>query len=288
MNSNGKLKKSLKNGEEIVVETKDDEMVYLASKYNCPKSLLKLIELKSDINTKNCDFFIFFFSKIVFFLSYDLDLTDSGKSGSTPLHVACWGSNYECVKILLENGADKKMLNNYGESCLHNAKNSPKGMNQKIVEMLENEEIEKKQEFKIQKNPNFELTKKNVLSLKIKQSNSSNQIEKVYLKENYTKETKVVIISDTHVTWNSDKLKVPDGDILIHCGDYSKKGKESEVTGFVEFMNKQPHKHKIVVSGIFYFLYFIYFSFILFLILFFILFFIFLFFIYFVFEKRKS
>ena len=225
-------------------------------------------------------FSFFFFSKIVFFLSYDLDLTDSGKSGSTPLHVACWGSNYECVKILLENGADKKMLNNYGESCLHNAKNSPKGMNQKIVEMLENEEIEKKQEFKIQKNPNFELTKKNVLSLKIKQSNSSNQIEKVYLKENHTKETKVVIISDTHVTWNSDKLKVPDGDILIHCGDYSKKGKESEVTGFVEFMNKQPHKHKIVF---WYFLFFIFYLFFFYFIFNFIFYFIFYFFIFYLF-----
>lgn len=57
---------------------------------------------------------------------------------------------------------------------------------------------------------------------------------------------KLVIISDTH-----DKLikELPDGDVLIHCGDYSLYGEYEETKKFFDWFNSQPHKHKIIIPG---------------------------------------
>jgi len=71
------------------------------------------------------------------------------------------------------------------------------------------------------------------------------------------KKWRIVVISDTH---NDHKLirDIPDGDILIHCGDFSHKNdwknlseKEipSTVIEFNKFIGKFPHKHKIVIAG---------------------------------------
>ena len=58
---------------------------------------------------------------------------------------------------------------------------------------------------------------------------------------------RVVAISDTH-TYH-DKLNLPDGDILIHSGDFTFKGREDEVRSFGEWFKAQPHEHKCVISG---------------------------------------
>lgn len=58
---------------------------------------------------------------------------------------------------------------------------------------------------------------------------------------------KVVIVSDTHNL--HDKLILPDGDILIHCGDYSTKGSLTEFTNFAQWMVKQNFKYKLVLKG---------------------------------------
>lgn len=58
---------------------------------------------------------------------------------------------------------------------------------------------------------------------------------------------KLVIISDTHC--NHDKLTIPHGDILIHCGDYSNCGSFHETKQFFDWFSKQPHKYKIVIPG---------------------------------------
>jgi predicted phosphodiesterase len=58
---------------------------------------------------------------------------------------------------------------------------------------------------------------------------------------------KIVIISDTH---NKHKqIKIPDGDILIHCGDFTSYGYKDEVKRFIEWFSKQTHKHKIFIAG---------------------------------------
>jgi len=58
---------------------------------------------------------------------------------------------------------------------------------------------------------------------------------------------RLVHISDTHD--GHDGLIVPDGDILIHSGDFTNHGNPSEVARFAAFLSAQPHRHKIVVAG---------------------------------------
>jgi Icc-related predicted phosphoesterase len=58
---------------------------------------------------------------------------------------------------------------------------------------------------------------------------------------------KLVFISDTHC--QLDKITVPDGDVLIHCGDALSSGSESEFKEFIKQFKKLPHKHKIYVPG---------------------------------------
>ena len=58
---------------------------------------------------------------------------------------------------------------------------------------------------------------------------------------------KVVAISDTH---NQLKyIDVPDGDVLIHAGDFSMMGREGEVDQFFEDLMILPHQHKIFIAG---------------------------------------
>jgi predicted phosphodiesterase len=58
---------------------------------------------------------------------------------------------------------------------------------------------------------------------------------------------KVVMISDTHDDHRS--LTVPDGDILIHAGDWTCFGRREQATDFNEWLETLPHLHKIVVNG---------------------------------------
>jgi len=58
---------------------------------------------------------------------------------------------------------------------------------------------------------------------------------------------KFVAISDTHCRHQS--LRLPKGDVLLHAGDISYKGKKSEVMDFLEWFKKQDFKHKIFIAG---------------------------------------
>jgi len=57
-----------------------------------------------------------------------------------------------------------------------------------------------------------------------------------------------VFASDTHEApdWENN---LPDGDVLIHCGDFTMLGGLQETKDFVSKFEKQPHKIKIVVAG---------------------------------------
>jgi len=58
---------------------------------------------------------------------------------------------------------------------------------------------------------------------------------------------RLVLLGDTH--GQHDDLEVPDGDLLIHAGDFCSMGLLAEVQRFGRFLARQPHTHKIVVAG---------------------------------------
>ena len=61
------------------------------------------------------------------------------------------------------------------------------------------------------------------------------------------KKLRLVLLSDTHGYHN--EVVVPDGDVLIHAGDYSAQGTFRDLVAFNVWLGRQPHKHKLVISG---------------------------------------
>jgi predicted phosphohydrolase len=57
----------------------------------------------------------------------------------------------------------------------------------------------------------------------------------------------IVAIADSHGLHR--KLRIPDGDILIHAGDLTRSGNIGELDEFNEFLGGLPHRHKIVIAG---------------------------------------
>ncbi|KAM3133384.1 hypothetical protein pb186bvf_014545 [Paramecium bursaria] len=62
-----------------------------------------------------------------------------------------------------------------------------------------------------------------------------------------TKELQIVCISDTH----GSIIPLPEGDILIHCGDFTNVGEGPEIVKFANWMKslKNQFKHIIVIAG---------------------------------------
>ena len=58
---------------------------------------------------------------------------------------------------------------------------------------------------------------------------------------------KLTFISDTH--YQHHKLSLESGDVLIHCGDFTRRGALDEVANFADFMGAQDFKYKIVIAG---------------------------------------
>ena len=58
---------------------------------------------------------------------------------------------------------------------------------------------------------------------------------------------RIVCLSDTH--GRHKKLKVPDGDVLIHAGDITPSGEIEMLGSFNKWVGKLPHEHKIVIAG---------------------------------------
>lgn len=59
---------------------------------------------------------------------------------------------------------------------------------------------------------------------------------------------RIVCMSDTH-SHQKFQFKIPNGDIFIHAGDFTKTGALKEVIDFNEWIGKLPHKHKLVIAG---------------------------------------
>ncbi len=59
--------------------------------------------------------------------------------------------------------------------------------------------------------------------------------------------TRIVAISDTHRM--HDRLVIPEGDILVHAGDFCGHGHLREAIAFVAWLEAQPHLRKVVIAG---------------------------------------
>jgi Icc-related predicted phosphoesterase len=57
---------------------------------------------------------------------------------------------------------------------------------------------------------------------------------------------RIVILSDTHLKHDFD---VPDGDVLVHCGDFTMEGDGRQIARFDAWIAALPHRWKIVVAG---------------------------------------
>ncbi|MAG25635.1 metallophosphoesterase [Candidatus Pacearchaeota archaeon] len=60
---------------------------------------------------------------------------------------------------------------------------------------------------------------------------------------------KIVLISDTHLLHDQMKHDIPDGDVLVHCGDGLNTGSADDFWKFKLWFNSLPHKNKIYVPG---------------------------------------
>lgn len=58
---------------------------------------------------------------------------------------------------------------------------------------------------------------------------------------------RIVCLSDTHGL--HEKLDVPEGDLLLHAGDFSMAGRADEIERFDRWLATLPHEHKVVVAG---------------------------------------
>lgn len=58
---------------------------------------------------------------------------------------------------------------------------------------------------------------------------------------------RIIALSDTHNEHES--IKLPDGDILIYCGDATAKGTEPEIKSFCKWFSSQKFMHKIFIPG---------------------------------------
>lgn len=61
------------------------------------------------------------------------------------------------------------------------------------------------------------------------------------------KDLTFVCISDTHT--KTYGLNLPEGDVLLHAGDFSSTGLPEEVANFNEWLSKQNFKYKVVIAG---------------------------------------
>jgi Icc-related predicted phosphoesterase len=60
---------------------------------------------------------------------------------------------------------------------------------------------------------------------------------------------KIIFISDTHTLHGQMLNEIPEGDVLVHCGDVSGRGTGREIQDFLAWFSSLPHKNKIFIAG---------------------------------------
>lgn len=58
---------------------------------------------------------------------------------------------------------------------------------------------------------------------------------------------KIVCLADTHGLHR--RVQVPDGDVLVHAGDFTERGEPAEVDNFLDWLEALPHEHKVFIAG---------------------------------------
>ncbi len=58
---------------------------------------------------------------------------------------------------------------------------------------------------------------------------------------------KIVFISDTHGF--HDQVFLPEGDMIVHAGDLSKRGLAMEIQAFVDWFAQLPYRYKVFIGG---------------------------------------
>ena len=58
---------------------------------------------------------------------------------------------------------------------------------------------------------------------------------------------RLVLLSDTHGLHR--EISIPDGDVLVHAGDFCSEGEAVQARSFGEFLRGLPHRHKVVIAG---------------------------------------
>ncbi|MCB0845437.1 MAG: metallophosphatase domain-containing protein [Bacteroidetes bacterium] len=58
---------------------------------------------------------------------------------------------------------------------------------------------------------------------------------------------KIVCISDSHR--QHDKLTLPEGDMILHAGDISGRGRKIEMEEFLEWFSALPYQYKVFIAG---------------------------------------
>jgi len=79
----------------------------------------------------------------------------------------------------------------------------------------------------------------NVMRLQVRQPSTPPSEDKL----------RFVCMSDTHSLTSHLKNPIPDGDVFVHAGDFTRTGKLSEVKEFNSWLATLPHKHKVVIAG---------------------------------------
>jgi len=64
-----------------------------------------------------------------------------------------------------------------------------------------------------------------------------------------SKVLRVVCISDTHGKHRKMTQSIPDGDVLIHAGDFTNVGHTKQVQDVCEWMSELPHTYKLLIAG---------------------------------------
>jgi Icc-related predicted phosphoesterase len=59
--------------------------------------------------------------------------------------------------------------------------------------------------------------------------------------------TRVALVSDTH--GKHDRLIVPACDLLVHCGDFSRRGRRDELDAALAWLARQPAAARVLVAG---------------------------------------
>lgn len=64
------------------------------------------------------------------------------------------------------------------------------------------------------------------------------------------RKTRFVCVSDTHNASPTGAFKLPKGDVLIHAGDLTNQGSQTELRKAIDWIEKADFEVKIVIAGI--------------------------------------